>query len=145
MKTKIFLVIFSIFCLSMFAQAQHYKSNGTPDMRFKENRTSYSSGFSSVSTSTPAVRYQSGYTRSDGVSVTPHYKTVSNTTNWDNLSTSGNVNTFTGTTGSRARDYSTEALNYGSGQTIQTGSKGGQYYINSNGNKSYVPKQPSSF
>jgi hypothetical protein len=30
--------------------------------------------------------------------------------------------------------------NYGQRQTIQTGSKGGQYCINSNGNKTYVPK-----
>ena len=52
-----------------------------------------------------------------------------------------NYNTYTGSTGSRARDYSSSAYNYGSGHTIHTGSRGGQYYINSNGNKTYVPKR----
>ena len=36
------------------------------------------------------------------------------------------------------------AYNYGSGRTIHTGSRGGQYYINSNGNKTYVPKRNTS-
>lgn len=87
------------------------------------------------------VRYQSGYTRSDGTCVKGHYKTESNNTNWDNYSTSGNRNAYTGSTGTRAADYSTDAYNYGSGKTIYTGSRGGQYYYNSNGNKTYVPKR----
>jgi len=40
-----------------------------------------------------------------------------------------------------AKDYSSGSYNYGSGKTIQTGPKGGQYYYNSNGNKTYVPKR----
>ena len=96
---------------------------------------------SSSGTTNSSVRYQQGYTRSDGTYVQGHYKTNSNSTNTDNLSTSGNVNTFTGTNGTRARDYSDDAYNYGSGKTIQTGPRGGQYYINSHGNKTYVPKR----
>lgn len=92
-------------------------------------------------TTNTTVRYQSGYTRSNGTYVSGHYKTVSNGTNLDNFSTKGNINTFTGSYGTVARDYSTQALNYGSGKTIYTGSRGGQYYINSNGNKTYVPKR----
>ena len=92
-------------------------------------------------TTNPSVRYQSGYTRSNGTYVSGHYKTLSNGTNLDNYSTAPNINPFTGTTGSRARDYSSEAYNYGAGQTIYTGSRGGQYYINSNGNKTYIPKR----
>lgn len=88
-----------------------------------------------------SVRYQQGYTRKDGTYVQGHYKTSSNETNFDNFSTSGNVNVFTGSAGTRARDYSPEAYNYGAGHTIHTGSRGGQYYINSNGNKTYVPKR----
>lgn len=91
----------------------------------------------------PNVTYQNGYTRKDGTYVQGHYKTRRNNTNWDNFSTSGNTNPFTNKAGSVARDYSVDAYNYGSGQTIHTGPKGGQYYINSNGNKTYVPKRNS--
>lgn len=88
-----------------------------------------------------STTYQSGYFRSNGTYVHGHYKTRSNDTNTDNFSTAGNTNPYTGNRGTRARDYSSDAYNYGSGHTIQTGSRGGQYYINSNGNKTYVPKR----
>jgi hypothetical protein len=58
-----------------------------------------------------------------------------NNTNHDNFSTRDNSNPFTGTTGTRARDYSSDAYNYGAGQQIVTGSRGGQYYVNGNGKK----------
>ena len=88
------------------------------------------------------TRYQSGYYKpSTGTYVQPHYKTNANSTNWDNFSTQGNYNPYTGSAGSRARDYSSDAYNYGGGNTIYTGSRGGQYYYNSNGNKTYVPKR----
>lgn len=83
----------------------------------------------------------SGYTRSNGTYVEPYVRTQRNSTNHDNFSTYGNINIYTGTVGTRARDYSPEAYNYGSGRTIYTGSRGGQYYINGNGNKVYVPKR----
>lgn len=88
-----------------------------------------------------SARYQNGYYKpSTGTFVQPHYKTNSNYTNHDNYSTSGNSNSYTGKSGYRARDYSSGASNYGAGNTIYTGSRGGQYYYNSNGNKTYVPK-----
>ncbi|GAB2544293.1 hypothetical protein [Rufibacter soli] len=96
--------------------------------------------FASAQTNT-STRYQSGYVKpSTGTYVQPHYKTEKNNTNHDNFSTKGNSNIYTGKEGSVARDYSTGASNYGGGKTIETGSRGGQYYINSNGNKTYVPK-----
>ena len=107
----------------------------------------------SVSYSVPSVTYNapstvnyntttvSGYTRSNGTYVQSHVRTMPNSTNWDNFSTKGNTNPYTGTTGSRARDYSSDALNYGKGHTIHQGTRGGQYYYNSNGNKIYVPKR----
>lgn len=104
------------------------------------NRSSATSVYGTGNTNS-SVRYQRGYTRTDGTYVQGHYKTNSNSTNHDNFSTRGNTNTYTGSTGSRARDYSFGAYNYGSGRTIHTGSRGGQYYINSNGNKTYVPKR----
>ena len=85
--------------------------------------------------------YQSGYFKSDGTYVQPHYKTNVNQTNHDNYSTKDNTNSYTGSTGYRANDYSSGASTYGSGKTIYTGPKGGQYYYNSNGKKTYVPKR----
>ena len=81
------------------------------------------------------------YTRNDGTFVQSHVRTMPNNTNWDNFSTKGNINPYTGSTGYRARDYSVEALNYGTGHTIYQGTNGGQYYYNTNGNKTYVPKR----
>jgi hypothetical protein len=88
-----------------------------------------------------AQTYTQGYTKQDGTHVVPHYSSSPNSTNRDNYSTQGNVNPYTGSAGTRAPDYSSQANNYGSGQPIYTGSRGGQYYINSNGNKTYVPKR----
>lgn len=105
---------------------------------FNSRRNTTSTFGSGVSTNTTRV---SGYTRSNGTYVNGYTRTQSNGTNHDNFSTSGNVNPFTGTTGTRARDYSTQSYNYGAGHTIQTGSRGGQYYVNSRGNKVYVPKR----
>lgn len=112
---------------------------------------SYSS--SSVSYNVPRVTYSvpstvnyntttvSGYTRSNGTYVGSHVRTMPNTTNWDNFSTKGNSNPFTASTGYRAKDYSSGAYNYGVGQTIHTGSRGGLFYYNSRGTKTYVPKR----
>jgi hypothetical protein len=128
MKTRKIISALVLVAIAFVSQAQNYRSG-------------YSSYNRPTTTSTATVRYQSGYQRTDGTAVQSHYKTQSNNTNWDNYSTKGNTNTYTGESGSRSRDYSSGASNYGSGQTIQTGSRGGQYYINSNGNKTYVPKR----
>ena len=85
--------------------------------------------------------YVNGYFKSNGTYVEGHYRSDSNNTNWDNYSTNGNTNPFSGSTGYRAPDYSPAAQNYGSGRTIYSGPRGGQYYINQNGNKVYVPKR----
>lgn len=98
-----------------------------------------------VTYSTPSVNYNttsvSGYYRSNGTHVQSHVRTMPNSTNWDNFSTRGNSNPFTGSTGYRARDYSSGAYNYGAGHTIHSGSRGGQYYYNNSGHKTYVPKR----
>ena len=83
----------------------------------------------------------SGYIRSNGTYVNGYTRTQRNTTNHDNYSTAGNYNPNTGIIGTRARDCSNQSYNYGVGQTIQTGPRGGQYYVNGNGNKVYVPKR----
>jgi hypothetical protein len=88
--------------------------------------------------------YVKGYVKSNGTYTSGYYRSERNNTNTDNWSTSGNTNPYTGTSGSVAPDYSSRASNYGSGSTIYTGSRGGQYYINSNNNKTYVPKQSNT-
>lgn len=98
--------------------------------------------FVSFSQTNSQVKYQQDYYKpSTGSYVEGHYKTKTNNTNVDNYSTTGNVNPYTNAAGSKAIDYSTQANNYGSDKTIYTGSQGGQYYINSNGNKTFVPKR----
>jgi PBCV-specific basic adaptor domain len=91
--------------------------------------------------SAEADTYVNGYFKKDGTYVEGHFKTTPHDTNWGAYSTDGNSNPYTGGDGQRARDYSSEANNYGSGQIIYTGPRGGQYYINDNGKKVYVPKR----
>ena len=122
---KFIFTLAAIFSISAVSFAQSY---GT---------SYYGSSYGVNSNST----YVNGYTKSNGTYVQGHYRSSQNSTNHDNYSTVGNLNPYTGTSGSRAKDYSTDAYNYGSGHTIYTGSRGGQYYINSNGNKTYVPKR----
>jgi hypothetical protein len=139
MKKILFLLsFFAITALSLFAQT---KKDGTPDMRYKANKQTQINTYTVPSNTNTSVRYQKGYPKKKGTYVQPHYKTTTNKTNHDNFSTSGNTNVYTGKSGYRAKDYSPEARNYGSGKTIQTGSRGGQYYINSKGKKTYVPKR----
>ena len=126
------------------AIARAMDSYSVPSVSYSVPSVSYS--VPSFTYSVPStVNYNtttvSGYTRSNGTYVQSHVRTMPNNTNWDNFSTKGNSNPFTGSTGYRARDYSSSAYNYGAGHTIHTGSRGGQYYYNSNGHKTYVPKR----
>ncbi|MBA4319939.1 MAG: hypothetical protein C0412_16185 [Flavobacterium sp.] len=87
------------------------------------------------------VRYQRGYTKSSGKYVQPHFKSQSNKTNWDNYSTKQNSNPYTGKKGSKAKDYSHEAYNYGKQKQVIKGPHGGNYYNSSKNKKIYVPKR----
>ncbi len=95
----------------------------------------------SFAQSNNSVRYQNGYYKGNGTYVDSHYKTSINGTNLDNFSTKENYNPYTNSYGTKARDYSADAYNYGTNHEIYTGSRGGQYYINDNGRKVYVPKR----
>jgi len=46
-----------------------------------------------------ADNYVRGYTRGNGTYVQPHYQTAPNTTKFDNYSTKGNFNPYTGKAG----------------------------------------------
>jgi len=141
MKTKKIFLLIDLILIAFLSYGQHLKKDGTPDMRYKENKQSYVNPSTSISNTNSDVKLQDEYIKSDGTIVEPHYKTKANKTNEDNFSTNGNVNTYTGKAGTKAKDYSPDAQNYGKGKVTQTGSKGGQYYINSKGNKTYVPKR----
>lgn len=52
-----------------------------------------------IASSALADDYVRGYTRKDGTHVQPHYQTDRNNTKLDNYSTQGNVNPYTGKTG----------------------------------------------
>jgi hypothetical protein len=54
-----------------------------------------------------ADTYTQGYYKKDGTYVAPHYSTAPNETKNDNYSTRGNVNPYTGTTGTKPRDEDT--------------------------------------
>ena len=79
-----------------------FSSSSTPSVSFDLPSVSYSVP-STVNFNTTTV---SGYTRSNGTYVESHVRTMPNNTNWDNFSTKGNSNPYTGSTGHRARDYS---------------------------------------
>lgn len=76
-----------------------------------------------------------GYTTSTGRYVAGYYRTVANTTATDNYSYYRNTNPNTGTQGTQQLYYNTTPTE---SRTLYVGSQGGTYYINSNGNKTYV-------
>ncbi|WP_297516447.1 hypothetical protein [Flavobacterium sp.] len=96
--------------------------------------------------------YVSGYTRSNGTYVQGYYRTTPNYTRNDNYSTVGNLNPYTGTYGTKPADTYVPATTNSSYSTpthystpsyttpIYTGPRGGTYYINSNGNKTYISR-----
>jgi len=105
--------------------------------------------------------YVSGHTKSNGTYVQPHYRTTPNKTVRDNYSTKGNINPYTGNLGAKSNystpsyatpnystptykaptytapnySYPTSSYNF---KPVYAGTRGGNYYINSNGNKTYI-------
>jgi|SRR5574344_136044 hypothetical protein len=136
---KFFLTLLVMMTIVMAADAQYNINLNDIDVSSIFGNSNVSSGYVNNDT----YRH-SGYVRSNGTVVDSYMQTAPNHTNLDNYSTYGNSNPYTGTVGSRARDFSVDANNYGSGHQILTGSRGGQYYINDNGNKTYVPKRRTS-
>lgn len=82
----------------------------------------------------------SGYTNSRGTYVQPYTRTTPNNTRNDNYSTVGNNNPYTGSAGTKPADSYYVTPTYTTTTPVYTGSRGGQYYINSNGNKSYISR-----
>jgi len=96
--------------------------------------------FCALSCAAYADTWVNGYVKRDGAYVSGYYRRNSDTTHLGNYSAEDKSNPHTGATVTRARDYSSLARNYGDGHVIYTGPRGGQHYINGDGNKIYVPK-----
>jgi len=88
-----------------------------------------------------------GYVKKNGTVVQSYTKTTPNYTKANNYSTKSNVNPYTGKTGTVKPVYTinpsyskSSTPNYSTynGKTVMTGPKGGKYYTNSNGNKTYI-------
>ncbi len=73
--------------------------------------------------------YTKGHFTRSGKYVSGHYSTNPDKDHWNNYSSTGNINPNTGKVGKKST-MSTHMTN--------TGSRGGQYYINSKGRKTYV-------
>lgn len=53
-----------------------------------------------------ADKFVNGYTKKDGTYVQPHYRSDSNTVKYDNYSSQGNSNPYTGQQGYKPNEYS---------------------------------------
>lgn len=140
MKKLLFIIAILFTTALSFAQVSvrgYYRSNGTyvqPHQRTVPNYTR-NDNYSTVGNVNPytgkaGTQPRDGYTTTKTTSSTPTYR--SNST----YSARIQISTYTPTYTPPVTTYSTPS--YSSTQTIYTGSRGGQYYINSNGNKSYV-------
>lgn len=110
-----------------------------------------------------AQTYVKGYTKANGTVVQGYYRSSPNGTVKDNYSYKGNVNPYTKKIGTNkyksdpsSAYYVKPKTNYKpaklkiiktpkyntpkTSRTIYTGPRGGRYYINSNGNKTYVKR-----
>lgn len=56
--------------------------------------------------------YVNGYTRSDGTYVSGHYRSDSDSSYNNNYSTKGNVNPYTGQSGTKSRTFNDRTPNY---------------------------------
>lgn len=69
-------------------------------------------GLLAFSSAAKTDNYVRGHTRSDGTYVQPHYRTNPNSSAYDNYSTKGNVNPYTGEQGT-VDPYKTQQPSYG--------------------------------
>lgn len=136
MKNFLFLIAFLFFSVASFAQVSvrgYYRSNGTyvqPHQRTYPNSTR-NDNYSTIGNTNP-------YTGKAGTQPRDGYRTTSST-----YTPTYSRPTYTYSTPQTyvSPNYSTQSYSspsYSSSNTIYTGSRGGQYYINSNGNKTYV-------
>lgn len=72
-----------------------------------------------ISSSAMADTYVQGHVRSDGTYVQGHYRSDANSSRYDNYSSQGNINPYTGERGSQRNEYSaTPQYNTGNGLNV---------------------------
>lgn len=94
---KHLILLFSLLLFCATADAQHYKKDGTPDMRYRENKEMYGNSYSRPTYSSPSYNnsertynnggsmyMQDGYMKNDGTYVAPHMKTKPDSYKWNN-------------------------------------------------------------
>ena len=95
--------------------------------------------FATANTFAQSTVHVEGYTRSNGVYVQEHFRTAPDATISNNWSTIGNINPYTGKPGTVSYPSTTLSNSTPIHSTnLYTGSRGGIYRINSNGNKTYI-------
>jgi hypothetical protein len=149
MKKITLFLIFSLFALNSYSQVSvkgYYKSNGTyvqPHQRTAPNNT-VNDNYSTVGNTNP-------YTGKEGTKPREDYNNSSyssynnnsynsNSSNYTKSTPSYNTSSNTNYNSSSSKptyNYSSPS-SYEANKTIYTGPRGGQYYINSNGNKTYI-------
>lgn len=136
MKNFLFLIAFLFTTALSFAQVSvrgYYRSNGTYAQAHQRTAPNYTrnDNYSTVGNTNPYTG-KTGTVPRDGYTSTRTSSTYSTPSSYSSssYSTPTYSSTYTPST------YSTPS--YSSGNTIYTGPRGGQYYINSNGNKTYV-------
>lgn len=143
MKKLLFIIAILFTTTLSFAQVSvrgYYRSNGTyvqPHQRTAPNYTR-NDNYSTVGNVNPYTG-KAGTQSRDGYTSTRTISTYSTPTSYSSSSYSTPTyrSSYTPSTYTTPiTTYSTPS--YSSTQTIYTGARGGQYYINSNGNKSYV-------
>ena len=77
-----------------------------------------------------------GYVNKNGTYVAPHYRSRPNSSTYDNYSTKGNVNPYTGKVGTR-NPYSYGSNNYGSSNYGSSSSSSSGYGSNGYGSSGY--------
>lgn len=95
-KSILILAIVICFCNSLISQT-HTKKDGSPDMRYKENKEHYQA----PSQTNPEKVHVETYQKKNGTVVEEHDRTAPNNTNKDNWSTKPNVNPETGKKGTK--------------------------------------------
>ena len=142
MKNLFFIIAFLFFSVVSFAQVSvrgYYRSNGTYVQSHQRTSPNYTrnDNYSTIGNVNPytgkaGTQPRDGYTARRTTS--SHYSTpiYSNTSTY---SAPIEINTYTSTYTPPVNTYSTTSY---SSNTIYTGPRGGQFYINTNGNKTYV-------
>lgn len=96
---KIILLLAFLFLGITGLQAQHMKKDGTPDMRYSENKTQNQT--QTPSTTNPDKVHVETYEKKNGTIVEEHNRTAPNNTDKDNWGTKPNVNQETGKNGTK--------------------------------------------